>query len=58
MPKLAAGAACLSSDQCSADCKGSNGCSGTCATAGVCSPLTVVQSLVLSVWCGLTPVRD
>ncbi len=58
VPRLAAGAACVDSDQCSGDCKGSNGCSGTCATAGVCSPVTVAQSLVLRVWCGLTPVSD
>jgi len=57
-PKLAADAACTSSDQCAGDCKGSNDCSGSCTSAGVCSALTFPQGLLLGVWCGATAVLD
>ena len=58
-PRRAAGATCdVNSDECSGDCKGADRCAGICLTTGICSPLTFSESLLLGVWCGLTPVRD
>ena len=57
-PKLAPDATCTDSKQCSGDCKGADFCGGSCLSTGVCSPLGFSQSLVIGVWCGLTPVRD
>jgi hypothetical protein len=55
VPKLAAGAICGGSSQCSGSCQGSNLCSGTCDN-GVCRSLNDAQGLVVGVWCGTNPV--
>lgn len=55
-PRLAAGAACSDSNQCSGDCHGADRCSGFCGGTGTCSSLTIAQTFVLGSWCAATGV--